>query len=82
MKGVSTMLCCCCCCFKYPKIGYLLEIHFILVISVLIIAQVIFLKKNGMHCFLKEFIFPLSSVLLFSLSHIENAFLFPMTPSP
>ena len=68
----------------YPKIGkcLLLEIHFILVISVLLIAKVIFLKKKGMHCFLKEFLFPLSSVLLFSLRCVENIFLFPMTPGP
>jgi len=51
-------------CFVFinPKIGkcLLLTIHVILVISVLIIAKV--LKDQSIHCVLKEFISPLSSV--------------------
>lgn len=46
--------------FITPKIGkhLLLAIHLILVISVLIMAKVIFLKNQSMNCFLS-----LSSVL-------------------
>lgn len=68
----------------HPEIGkcFLFEIYFTQVISVLIVAKVIFLKRKVQHCFLKEFSFPLSSGLLFSIRRVENAFLFPRTPDP
>lgn len=65
-----------------PKIGkcLFLTIHIILVISVIIIAKVIFLKNQSMHCVLKESISPLSSVSFSFLKHVENVILFHITP--